>query len=1550
MSYTLDPLGTSRLVSDTYRRYLRSLLPVCDPDIAAALAGEITSSPMLTNGPFLEATPPFAAGASLRKLIDEGVIDGGLSALSGQTLPLDRPLYQHQELAIRKAAAGRNLVVATGTGSGKTESFLLPILSSLVAERAKGTLGPGVRALLLYPMNALANDQLKRLRQLLAGMPEITFGRYTGDTRERAQDAAEVFEELNPGEPRRPNELLSREEMRVSPPHLLLTNYAMLEYLLLRPADLDLFEGEYAGKWRFIALDEAHVYDGAKAEELAMLLRRLRDRVAPEQRLQCFATSATVGSDPMAVVNFAQRLFDAPFDWADGDPNRQDVVTASRVTTPEGPYWGPLVGDAYQRLAQQEDPRSAVLEMAGSHGFTTNDPAYALAHEATMAKLRGELATGPQLFDDLATKLFGNDECAAESLAALVTVGSQLADRAGSPLLSARYHQFARATEGAFCCLTDAGPHVSLSRHEECTECAGSMFELGACKRCGAVHLIGAIRRVEDGLRFVARIKHNERRVWLLVGEQLGEADEDDVALEKVSELEADEAYLCATCGLLYGSSVTACTRDGCTGSVRHVRKLKTSQGSPSGCLACGARGPAMIRQFESGGDAAVSVLSTALYQSLPPATDDAIADRPGEGRKLLMFSDSRQSAAFFAPYLEDSYSAIQRRRLVLQGFERATRDEEEVGIDDLIFHVARVAGDSHVFERRTSKQQRERKTALWVMQELVAVDERQSLEGLGLLRVRLDRAKSWQVPSPLLSLGLKEEECWSLLAELVRTVRQQGVLTMPEDVDPRDEAFDPRRGPIFLRKDGSEPGKKVLSWLPTRGANRRLDYLQRVLDRLGVSSDARELLDGTWKFITSAQDGWLKTDTVRNLGAVRQVDHTWLQLSLADQAKPLYRCSLCRKISSISVKGICTTIGCEGVLEEYVSTDSDDHYRTLYRTLKPIPLVAREHTAQWTSMEAASIQQRFLQGDVNALSCSTTFELGVDVGELQSVVLRNMPPTTANYVQRAGRAGRRTDSAALVVTYAQRRSHDLSHYQSPRTMISGEVRAPYVPLGNERIDRRHAHSIALAAFFRTAKRDLGEQWRTAGEFFLAPNGGTVPCSRVRQFLTPVPPDVLTSLRRVLPADVQDEIGVDSGKWVAHLADLIEEVRQQLDQDVAAFEERRRAAFEDRKDHLVQRYARTINTLTKRHLLGFLANRNILPKYGFPVDTVELRTTYSSEAVGSKLELARDLSSAIYEYAPGAEVVAGGYLWKSGGVYRLPDRELEGKYYMVCEHCQHYYEDDEPLDGICPACSHPSRAASRQYCVPEFGFVAEPEARRSTVPPKRSWNGTTHVVSTAVDPVLREWQASGGGVVTSRAGERGQLIAISEGPNGSGYLICDWCGWGCAIEGRQIKSHPHLLKNSECRGPLQARSLAHKYETDVVELSFDGIDPLVNSVPERWLSGLFALLEGASSGLEISRDDIGGALYHSAASRTGLVIFDTVPGGAGGAMQVAESLDVVTRVALDRVTGCDCGEETSCYGCLRNFGNQRFHDELSRRAAIEFLEPLAARAGLRQRS
>ncbi|WP_127354286.1 DEAD/DEAH box helicase [Actinacidiphila soli] len=1532
----MDPLATSDLITGTYRRYLRSLLPVRDPAIAAALAAEIQASPLLTKGPLLEATPPYRTGATLRELIAEGVLDPGFTRLGSAALPLDRPLYLHQERALRKTRDGRNLVVATGTGSGKTESFLLPVLSALAAEHSQGGLGPGVRALLLYPMNALANDQLRRLRRLLAATPEFTFGRYTGETPEQARQGAALFEELNPGEPRLSNELLSREEMRESPPHLLLTNYAMLEYLLLRPADLDLFEGRYGGTWRFVVLDEAHVYDGAKAEEVGMLLRRLRHRVAPGRPLQAIATSATVGDRPEAVAEFATKLFDASFEWEPGDPGRQDLVTAERVPMPEGSYWGPLDAAAYRALAASADPAAELLRLhpeAGPDAYT------ALAHERGMAELRAALAAAPRPFGELAAAGLG-----ADGLAALVELGGRIKDMSGTPVLSARYHLFARATEGAFTCLTPEGPHVSLGRHERCVRCTGTVFEFGSCQRCGAVHLVGTVEGGPGGDVFNPRVTNADRRTWLLLEDGEAEraefADEDDEILDEGPRTQAGSkpALLCARCGTITDGTSGTC---GCPDpALRPVRRLHTSAGSPTGCLACGARGTGVIRQFESGNEAAAAVLTTTFYQALPPSPGHE--DRPGGGRKLLAFSDSRQAAAFFAPYLEASHARVQQRRLILDGLRRATARDPYATVDDLIEEVAAAAGRAGVFARRDSRQRRRREAARWVLRELVALDERHSLEGLGLLRVELDREPGWRPPQPLLDLGLSAAECWTLLGELLRTLRLQGALTMPEEVDPRDEIFDPRRGPVQVRRDGAEAKLKVLSWLPTKGVNRRLDYLRRLLAAVAPQADPRDVLDGCWRWLAALPDGWLRSAALPGLGQVHQLDHTWLQLS---QGGPLHRCTLCRRTAGYALRGICPTLGCAGELRP-AEPEEDEHYRTVYLTTEPVPLVAREHTAQWTGLEAAEIQQRFLAGDINVLSCSTTFELGVDVGELQGVMLRNMPPSTANYIQRAGRAGRRSDSAALVLTYAQRRSHDLSRFQAPELMVAGQLRAPYVPLGNARIDRRHAHSVALAEFFRHAKENWGETWKTAGAFFLGErkgqDGPQAPCSRVRAFLTPVPAGVREALDAVLPPAVHKELGVDSGAWVDELCDHLEQVRAELAQDVAVFEERRSAAFQQRRSDLAARFERSVNTVTRRSLIGFLANRNVLPKYGFPVDTVELRTAHCDSQVGARLELSRDLAVAIHEYAPGSELVAGGVLWRSGGVYRLPGRELISRCYTVCRDCRHYREGGPDLEPACPACGRPADGPVREYLVPEFGFVAEHRTGKPAgSPPPRSWYGDTHVVTLGEELAETRWRSATGALIWCRAGSRGRLVSLSEGPNGSGYLICEWCGWGAANQRRTPKSHTAPLRGKPCTGPLRWRSLAHGYETDILQLRFDvpGLD-----TADRRLSLLYALLEGATTGLEISRDDIDGVPHSGADGNGGLVVFDTVPGGAGSALRVGQHLDLVVRAARTRLAACDCGPETSCYGCLRNRRNEHHHERLARGAALDSLSALAALA------
>ncbi|MFL0176824.1 DEAD/DEAH box helicase [Mycobacterium sp. SMC-13] len=1537
----LDPLETAKQIEGSYKRYLKTLLAPRDEQLAAAFDAEIDASTLLTKGPILEMTPPYETGATCRQLIEQGVLHPNFARLE-PSFPLDRSLYIHQETAIRKFVAGRNLVVSTGTGSGKTESFLIPIINSLIDESARGTLGPGVRALLLYPMNALANDQLKRLRAVLGAVPEITFGRYTGETLPEARAAEAEFLQGNPGARRLPNELLSREEMQATPPNLLLTNYAMLEYLLLRPADMVLFDGPHAGTWRFIVMDEAHVYDGAQGSEVALLMRRLKQRVAPGANLQCIATSASlngsVRNDPRGeAMEFATNLFDAKFEYADGDSARQDLVEPVRKKHTPTPNW---------RLTDEQ-----LLELRrGTITFDTvipsgTAPAEALASEQSMVELKSALSNGPIDARALRERLWPDDDHSTEKLDALVDLGSSVQDESGHPVLSARYHLFVRATEGAFVSFNDDGPRIFLGRHEVDPGTGRAAFEFGTCTRCGAVHLAGEVER-HDGHEHFVPSKTGDRSVnWLVLADEQGEVliDDDEQTL---AETEARAAAsdpttrrLCTGCGLLADAAAAACPSATCSGGqLLLVREHPRATRVMSRCTECGTQTRQGARRLRTDVNAAPAVVTTALYQQLPEAAGEA-ADQVGGGRKLLMFSDSRQAAAFAAPYLDRTYTRMLERRYITQALRDPDADGD-ITVRDLAVLTREKADAAVHFPRSMGKIEITQEVHQWISGELMTLETRQSLEGLGLMRVALRPA----APIPMrgfTSLGLTEDEAWGLLNELVKTVRLQGAITVLDRVDVKDERFAPRNTRVRMRSTGSDRAKQIISWSPsgTGTTNSRVTFLRKVLADLNNDTPPERLLEGCWKLLESS--GLLVCEADRALGGqVYQLDHTMLAVANGAECQ-WYQCDTCRLLTAFSVRDICPNSRCTGRLKHFElpePAEDTNHYRAVYQTMNTAPLSAREHTAQWTAKEAADVQREFVSGAVNVLSCSTTFELGVDVGDLESVMLRNMPPKTANYVQRAGRAGRRAASAALVVTYANRSAHDLAQYQDPTSMIAGRMRIPWVPVDNARIARRHAHSVALAAYFRHRFDRYDEKWTTAGQFFTPDSeSGMSPADRVRDFLTPVPADVKAALCEALPQTVQSDIGVHDGSWVGPFVDLLDSVQKELVQDVADIEERIDESVKARKFGLSKQLEDTKRTIINRQLLGYLGNRNILPKYGFPVDTVGLSTINAADAVGRKLELDRDLSLAIYDYAPGNQVVAGGKLWTSAGLKKRPGKELLRHKYRICNPCSRFERGTE-LDARvpCPSCSEPFKSIGT-LIIPEFGFVAANAARDiGSAPPERRWHGGSYIETHGDEVGLYEWSGPNGMKVNARAGVRAWLAVVSDG-TGEGFQLCQWCGWANAAErGSRRRKHERPDNGRDCDGPLEKISLGHRYQSDVAEFTFDGI-PYLKDQEANWLSSLYAILEGASYGLEISRDDIDGALSWSADHRRSIVLFDTVPGGAGSAKRIAENIGLVIQSAIKRVTDCDCGEETSCYGCLRSHRNGRHHEELSRRAALQIL-------------
>ena len=311
---SMNPRETTDKIRADYQDYIASILGVKDREITR-LARTVVHETEFVKGPYLETTLPFVEGESLKQLAEQGLVSKEFAKMGKGIHYDDWKLRIHQVEALKHIIKDeRNMVVSTGTGSGKTECYLYPIFNSLMREKEAGTLDAGVRALLIFPMNALANDQQKKLRKLLKDYPDITFGRYTGETPHNKKgetpeaaetrlheeyDLSHLYDTEEVYRKSIKNELMCREMMAQKPPHILLTNYAMLEYMLLQPDTAPFFDDPSAKNWRFIVIDEAHTYKGANGTEIAYLLRRLKERISHNmnKEFRCIATSATLGSD-----------------------------------------------------------------------------------------------------------------------------------------------------------------------------------------------------------------------------------------------------------------------------------------------------------------------------------------------------------------------------------------------------------------------------------------------------------------------------------------------------------------------------------------------------------------------------------------------------------------------------------------------------------------------------------------------------------------------------------------------------------------------------------------------------------------------------------------------------------------------------------------------------------------------------------------------------------------------------------------------------------------------------------------------------------------------------------------------------------------------------------------------------------------------------------------------------------------------------------------------------------------------------------------------------
>ena len=1559
----LNPITASENLKDKYIRYLLTNFKISDPDLQRQFKEKLQEEGRIAKGPFLEVSNSFKKGKSIIELVKEGVLCKEFLNLNGEGIPSGE-LYRHQEKAIKKIISeGRNVIVSTGTGSGKTESFLIPILNHLVHEKQNNMLGPGVRALLLYPMNALANDQIKRLRKLLKNYPDITFGSFTGETEEKQKNAVSKFTDLN-GEAPLKNELISREIMRETPPNILITNYAMLEYLMLRPKDSVFFTKEYSKYWKYVVMDEAHTYNGATGIEVAMLMKRLKETLVKAGQLQYILTSASLGNgekDFPEIATFGKNLCGEPF-------SRSDIIGAERISYEKmsGTLDVPLrlyselsefLNDKNKFLSclkregieKYVDPRNNINEML--YDLLLNDSNYFRIKKITENSL-----TIYEIKNKLGLKKLGN-------LMSFVNVAGQAEKNKEMPF-QAKYHMFIKSLEGAYITLAperqlflDRVKDVEVNKEKLKT------FEIVTCKYCNEIYLVGETKQIGDKIFLIQNeVKMSEENYgsgweYYLLRETIKDIDEDEIDEIDEEQDKTEDYILCGKCGALFNETALSGRCSCGTKYLSKVVKVGKKKGSLKSCKVCGSsnsRG-SVLTGFFLGPEGATSVLGTALYEELPDKKKKlkSVSKNLEEDeyfsnfkaieneyeildKQFLVFSDSRQSAAYYSTFMNETYHKLLKKRLIYE----ALNSEDALDGWSVRELIKRLAGLFRKYDLYANKEERNREAWKAVLYEVFNVDRRYSLEGLGLISFGL----KFQFPQG--TAGLTKEETNTVINVLLNSFRDKAAISYDFPLSDFDrEYFSYKKTEQYFSI--SNRSKQISSWLPKSKSNSRLSYVLKTLDI--KKEKGKSFLKSLWENVIINQE-FFKNITIEKING-----EIGYQLGIDELVvKPgrfekWYYCSSCNKITQHNVNKLCPTFGCSGELIECDPHKmmGDNHYSALAMNMKMQDLKIREHTAQLGSELAYDVQNKFLKKEINVLSCSTTFEMGVDVGELETVFMRNMPPSPANYAQRAGRAGRRSSSAAFALTFCDKKSHDFSYFKDPKDMILGIISPPKFSLFNEKIAIRHIYAICYSFFWKLYPEYFGNV-----ELFFV-NGGS---EAFKEYLTKRPSEVETFIKNILPEDVSNNLGIDQWLWLEELLNerdgLLPKVQSELKAEIKELEDAKKDILKRLKsgESGIGKFSDALDrikkTLVDKRIINFLSQKNLLPKYGFPVDTVELYVDPKARSNARSLNLTRDLKIAISEYAPGSQIIADGKLWTSRYIKKIPGRDWVRYNYGICpnENCNHLnqviYSGKKEITKDCDNCGEKVRL-NKIYLLPEFGFISETNYEvAGTKKPKRTYASDIYYMGDREGILPKEEKRIDleNCVVNIISSHNDTLAVINKTP----FYICESCGYSQTVyEGLPNKNLHETHYGRECSHKFKQYFLGHSFKTDVVNLRFKNIRQ--RSTAEN-ISILYGLLEGVSKHLSIERSDLSGCLnYHKGS--IDFVLFDNVPGGAGHVKRLVteNNFKEILEKTYTLMKSCSCGGEigdTSCYSCLRNYYNQKHHDVMERRFVIEFIKEI----------
>ncbi len=1082
------------LITD-YSTYIRSFISIQDQRIEQRVQAELDGGSLWPD-PLIQLNPNFESGAWIDDLTDRSILHPDCKQIfrigKNEQDPLGTRmrLHKHQTDAIEAATSGDNYVLTTGTGSGKSLSYIVPIVNHVLRRGS----GKGIQAIIVYPMNALANSQAGELEKFLGmgknNKPLVTFRRYTGQESD-----------------------VEKQAIRANPPDIILTNYVMLELILTRPHEHKLVEA--ATGLSFIVLDELHTYRGRQGADVAMLVRRLREATRSTQ-LQCVGTSATLSDggtfeqQQEEVAAVASLIF-----GSDVKPKRVIGETLVQATVAQDMQDATYIAALTARVADStkrpplnyadfiEDPLSIWIE--STFGLTAEAETERLIR-ATPISITGDAGAAKQLAALTGVSAERCEQVIRDGLMAGYAEGN-LDPRTGFPVFAFRLHQFISRGDTVYASLEDPDSrYITLNGQ---TFVPGdrqkTLLPLAFCRECGQEYYV-VTRVIDQGTTtptFIPRELRDQRK----------EDDEDRGFLFRNPDnpwpLDEDEAlHFLPEDWLEDGKKGLRVKRHNRKKRPHSVRVNTNGQEDMQGstyhfvqspfpfCLNCGVAYSGRTRSDFSklaslsseGRSTATTVLTLSSIQAL--RSDDALADK---AKKLLSFTDNRQDAALQAGHFNDFIEVGLLRAAIYKAVDNAGADGltyetlPQAVYKALALPIEYFAADPGVkFKAKSATEKALRSVIAYrVFQDLrrgwrVTAP---NLEQCGLLKIEyqsLDELcqseKDWQGCHTALvsaSPNVRHTVARTLLdylrrelaieTEYLEPVSQESIQRLSKQhlVEPWSIDEDEKMTHAAIAFPHSRSGKK--NYEENIYVSPRSGFGQ-YLRRMPTFPDYNEKisLDETQTIIEQM------FEMLRLAGLVKIVAE-----AEGDNGKPGYQ---------VLADGMVWQAGSgeepfyDPIRMPRQSSgrgNTNDFFVRFYKNVAATlqGIYAREHTAQVPSSIREQRETAFRKAELPVLYCSPTMELGVDISQLNVVNMRNVPPTPANYAQRSGRAGR-SGQPALVFTYCTTGSpHDQYFFKQPERMVKGAVTPPRLDLTNEDLIRTHVQAVWLAE----TKQSLGQ-------------------------------------------------------------------------------------------------------------------------------------------------------------------------------------------------------------------------------------------------------------------------------------------------------------------------------------------------------------------------------------------------------------------------------------------------------------------------------------------